>query len=144
MPLRVRNVEAGFVDATGFHPLRSSRDYDPDRAGDDYGERPKRKVAKRKKAKGKVSKGKRNPIPKGIPKGKFVKARFNRDGTVSVVVPSKRNPRNKSAYYITTEGTRFNRVYAIRLSSSGGVITRVRGTRKDAQKVKKQIEGGVW
>jgi hypothetical protein len=26
----------GFVDATGFHPIRSSSDYDPDRAGDDY------------------------------------------------------------------------------------------------------------
>jgi hypothetical protein len=33
---RVKNVERGFYDATGFHPLRSSRDYDPDRAGDEY------------------------------------------------------------------------------------------------------------
>jgi len=33
---RVKNVERGFYDATGFHPIRSSRDYDPDRAGDEY------------------------------------------------------------------------------------------------------------
>ena len=33
MPLKVlrRNVERGFYNATGFHPLRRSRDYDPDR-----------------------------------------------------------------------------------------------------------------
>jgi len=33
---RRRNVQKGFYNQTGFHPLRSSRDYDPDRAGDDY------------------------------------------------------------------------------------------------------------
>jgi hypothetical protein len=33
---RVKNVERGFYDKTGFHPLRSSKDYDPDRAGDEY------------------------------------------------------------------------------------------------------------
>ena len=33
---RVKNVERGFYNATGFHPLRSSKDYDPDRAGDEY------------------------------------------------------------------------------------------------------------
>lgn len=37
MALRVKNVAAGFVDATGFHPIRRSPDYDADRAGDDYG-----------------------------------------------------------------------------------------------------------
>jgi hypothetical protein len=30
-----RNVAQGFFDQTGFHPIRSSADYDPDRAGDD-------------------------------------------------------------------------------------------------------------
>ena len=34
-PVR-RNVAEGFYDATGFHPIRKSRDYDPDRAGDEY------------------------------------------------------------------------------------------------------------
>jgi hypothetical protein len=33
---RVKNVERGFYNSTGFHPLRSSKDYDPDRAGDEY------------------------------------------------------------------------------------------------------------
>lgn len=30
------NVAEGFYDATGFHPIRKSRDYDADRAGDEY------------------------------------------------------------------------------------------------------------
>ena len=33
-----KNVEAGFWNATGFHPIRASRDYDADRAGDEYGD----------------------------------------------------------------------------------------------------------
>lgn len=37
MALRVKNIAAGFYDAHGFHPIRRSPDYDPDRAGDDYG-----------------------------------------------------------------------------------------------------------
>lgn len=36
MPIRVTNIEAGYYDKRGFHPLRRSLDYDPDRAGDDY------------------------------------------------------------------------------------------------------------
>jgi hypothetical protein len=32
---RRRNVAQGYYDQTGFHPIRSSPDYDPDRAGDD-------------------------------------------------------------------------------------------------------------
>lgn len=35
IPLR-KNVAQGFYDGTGFHPIRSSRDYDPERAGDEY------------------------------------------------------------------------------------------------------------
>jgi hypothetical protein len=35
-PLRRKNVEFGHWDKTGFHPWRSSRDYDPERAGDEY------------------------------------------------------------------------------------------------------------
>ena len=31
-----RNVAQGFYDQTGFHPIRKSKDYDPDRAGDEY------------------------------------------------------------------------------------------------------------
>lgn len=46
-PGRVRNVE-GFYDATGFHPIRSASDYDPDRAGDDYSDvKPRKRKAKK-------------------------------------------------------------------------------------------------
>ena len=34
-PLR-GNVAQGFYNETGFHPIRASKDYDPDRAGDEY------------------------------------------------------------------------------------------------------------
>jgi hypothetical protein len=36
---RNTGVQAGYYDAKGFHPLRRSRDYDPDVAGDPYGAR---------------------------------------------------------------------------------------------------------
>lgn len=50
---RKRNVEMGFYNATGFHPIRSSHDYDPDLASNDYGDfgsgvKKKRKPAKKK------------------------------------------------------------------------------------------------
>ncbi len=78
MPLSVvrRNVQAGYTDAHGFHPLRGSADYDPDRAGDDYGARTdagglrygrgklrvvkKRKASGKRKATGTKRKAKRN------------------------------------------------------------------------------------
>lgn len=79
MAMRVKNIAAGFYDATGFHPIRSSSDYDADRAGDDYSERRRKPAAKRKKkATGRKAKPKakahrkrtakavgrkRNPIP---------------------------------------------------------------------------------
>jgi hypothetical protein len=31
-----QNIQAGYYDQHGFHPIRWSKDYDPDRAGDDY------------------------------------------------------------------------------------------------------------
>jgi hypothetical protein len=33
---RLKNVEMGFYDAHGFHPIRASRDYDPDRVDELY------------------------------------------------------------------------------------------------------------
>jgi len=55
---RRRNV-SGFMSSTGFHPIRSSPDYDPDRAGeyDDY--TPSRRRATRGKARGKASRKKK-------------------------------------------------------------------------------------
>lgn len=54
---RVMNVAQGFYDATGFHPIRASSDYDSDAAGDEYSstgkKRKKAKAKKRVKAKAK-------------------------------------------------------------------------------------------
>jgi len=63
MPIRVKNVAQGFYNATGFHPVRSSWDYDPDRAGDMHSEGGR----KRKKARAKPKKraaAKRKPAAK--------------------------------------------------------------------------------
>jgi len=48
----IPNVGEGFYDATGFHPIRKSWDYDPERAGDEYGTRRKPKAKRRTKSKG--------------------------------------------------------------------------------------------
>jgi hypothetical protein len=42
-PHRHRNVAQGYYDGTGFHPIRKSSDYDPDRVGELYQYRPKKK-----------------------------------------------------------------------------------------------------
>jgi len=74
MAMRVKNIAAGFYDSTGFHPVRSSADYDPDRAGDSYSQRSP-KAKRKKKASGRKPRPKahrartakvnrkRNPIP---------------------------------------------------------------------------------
>lgn len=55
-----RNIAQGYYDGTGFHPIRASADYDPDRAGDSYSQRakPKRKPKAKAKAKRKAPKRK--------------------------------------------------------------------------------------
>jgi hypothetical protein len=53
--MRVKNIAAGFYDAQGFHPIRSSADYDPDRAGDEYSQR-KPRAKRRKKPAGRKPK----------------------------------------------------------------------------------------
>lgn len=52
MPLRVKNIAAGFYDSKGvFHPIRASADYDYDRAGESkpeessYSEKERRTMA---------------------------------------------------------------------------------------------------
>lgn len=54
MALRVKNISQGFYDATGFHPIRKSGDYDPDRAGDDYSETGRKRKKRKTKAKAKT------------------------------------------------------------------------------------------
>lgn len=49
MALRVKNIQQGFVDATGFHPIRSSADYDDERTGDNYEPRPRKRATKKRK-----------------------------------------------------------------------------------------------
>lgn len=51
IPVRRRNVAQGYYDATGFHPIRSSWDYDPDCAGDEYESRPKKRAKSKKSRK---------------------------------------------------------------------------------------------
>jgi len=48
-----RNVQQGFWDATGFHPIRASADYDSGRLFDDTEEGSYRRKKKKSKAKGK-------------------------------------------------------------------------------------------
>jgi hypothetical protein len=75
MAKRRINVERGFWNATGFHPLRRSRDYDEDRAGDDYGSKADRKGFGKKK---------RNPAKSVSLKGFTGTVTRNTDGTVSI------------------------------------------------------------
>jgi hypothetical protein len=85
MPIRVKNVAAGFVDEDGiFHPIRASYDYKPGRAGE------KAKKARKTKAKGK----KRNPH--AIPKSwTTAKVRRNARGQVQLLIPRKVNAARK-------------------------------------------------
>ena len=53
-PGRIQNIAQGYYDGTGFHPIRASSDYDPDR--DDYSD-----VKRKRRAKKKVVAKKRKP-----------------------------------------------------------------------------------
>ena len=71
MAMRVKNVAAGFYDAHGFHPIRSSADYDPDRAGDEYsqpkpGAKRKKKPTGRKPKPGARKHAKRSPAVRRV------------------------------------------------------------------------------
>jgi hypothetical protein len=81
--MRVKNIQAGYVDSQGFHPIRSSVDYDPDRAGDYYSQKPKKKAKRKTAAKGRT----KNPLPLG----KFIKATIKRvKGGFQVLIPLKK------------------------------------------------------
>lgn len=57
-----KNIQAGYYDQHGFHPIRWSKDYDPDRAGDDYSVgTDNRGLKKRKK-----TRSKKNPDSGGM------------------------------------------------------------------------------
>jgi len=107
MPLRIKNIERGFKDSQGrFHPIRSSSDYDPIRAGDNLPSELRKKFARsgRKKATKKAAKKvakkavkkavargaaklarrKRNPIPVD----RYIKARVKRtrSGDIKIMI----------------------------------------------------------
>lgn len=75
MQAKRRNVERGFWNTTGFHLLRRSRDYDPDRASDDY--------SSRSDGKG-FGKNRKNPAKSINLKNFTGKVTRNADGTVSI------------------------------------------------------------
>jgi hypothetical protein len=73
-PKKRRNVAQGFMAGGVFHPIRSSYDYDPERANDDYGDYGSgRKPAKRKAAAKKKAAPKRKPVAKKKAKAKTKK-----------------------------------------------------------------------
>jgi hypothetical protein len=139
MAMRVKNIAAGFVDSTGFHPIRSSADYDPDRAGDDYSQRSVRgpSAKRKKKATGKKPKPgahrtrSKNPITTKwvtskvrrvgndiqvmlFPKGKVARRRAKRR------TARRHNPGNR--YSIKTQYTSFataNTITAARVALKG-------------------------
>ena len=95
MPIRVRNISQGFIDATGFHPIRSAKDYDTSRSGEPkkYKKHPKKRATKKatkkaaKKGRKKVAK-KRNPIP-----GKWTTAKVRRTKAgIQLLISGKASP----------------------------------------------------
>lgn len=48
--LKTKNVSMGYYDASGFHPIRASHDYEEDRVDEHYHKRPVRKYAQKEKA----------------------------------------------------------------------------------------------
>ena len=74
-PSLKRNIAGGAYGAGGvFHPFRSSPDYDPDRAGDDYGARTDNTgFTRRSKPKGRAKKKTALKKKKSNPKSKHKK-----------------------------------------------------------------------
>lgn len=66
MPMRVKNIAAGFWDDTGFHPIRSSYDHDPSRVGEDKSRAKGKKKAKKKTAKRASKRAVKNPARKAV------------------------------------------------------------------------------
>lgn len=90
MPLRVKNIAAGFTDATGFHPIRRSPDYDADRAGDDYGAAKDATGLKYRRGRKPVTKArKRKPATKARTKRK---AAPKRKRTATLSKARRKNP----------------------------------------------------
>lgn len=91
MPLRVKNISQGFVDATGFYPIRSAEDYRPGRAGEWTKTTPRAvKMRKAKRAKGKAKK--HSPARKHNPLStKWTHARVRRtaNGDVQVMLTGR-------------------------------------------------------
>ena len=116
MPLKIKNIAAGFHDAQGrFHPIRAAADYDPSAVGEKVKwksasvrkiqqaakraaqiaaasraaakAKAKSKVKAKTKAKAKSTARKRNPIPTG----RYIDAKImrTRKGDLKVIIPVK-------------------------------------------------------
>ena len=116
MPLKVKNIDAGFQDAQGrFHPIRAAADYVPSLVGETAKwkkasarkmqlaakkaaqiaaaareaakAKVKSKVKAKTKAKAKSTARKRNPIPTG----RYIDAKImrTRKGDLKVIIPVK-------------------------------------------------------
>lgn len=119
-----RNVEAGYYDATGFHPIRASRDYDADRAGDEYstgrstgrgakkgkkknpGTKAERAVkAQKKSAKRRVAVALAKYLKQENPGKKIVGAKVQKlKGGVIKITPIKANAAPQNGYVVYQSG----------------------------------------
>lgn len=95
MALRVKNIQQGFVDATGFHPIRSSSDYDSGRTGETKKRKTKAKATtKRRKVKATTKRRKvtsSRPAVKRAKKTKYQTSAYKRR-VKRAPVRRKRNP----------------------------------------------------
>lgn len=121
MPLRRMNasVARGFWAGGSFHPLRSSPDYDPDLAGDDYGSRSDNQPTSRFWSKGKG--GKKPSWYKGKP-AKAKKRKAAAGKTKRKVAGRKKNPSTqKTTFRSLLVGDHF------RFDSEGQFTSMMRG-----------------
>ncbi len=84
---KVKNVQQGFFDQNGFHPIRASRDYDSDRLFDSENE--PRRAKKKKPAAKKKRKNPSQPASYIPSKWTTAKVKTNSKGQVQVMLPVK-------------------------------------------------------
>lgn len=122
MALRVKNVAAGFYDATGFHPIRRSADYDSDRAGEDFKDKTAGKGLSYKGSKNKPKSKKRKAVKratkkttkrKAAPKRKAVKRTTRKAATKG----KRKNPAKATKGMVPAKWTRAK----VRRTASGDI-----------------------
>lgn len=66
MAMRVKNISEGWVDATGFHPIRAASDYKASRAGEKRKYAPGKKAAAKRKAAAEIKTHTRRKAKKSV------------------------------------------------------------------------------